>query len=259
MGNAKIWYWPDPVGTVEEIDLGEGLSDLQFETQVNQSVSEGITGRQSTMQYGSRAIVRVINDRFTSASLARSLLALRDHLRRGGLCTVAEDSAQAWAAFATVVPNRGAVTLPTHPAPWPVVSAPAIDSGGEIEVLSSQPLGVRELTTLTGAISGNAANTITFAALRFPYRDLAVGWVLLRHRGFWPILRLPIDGRNQPIVVDDHRLNYTLDVTLEEATNEIAAFAATPTRTVNTTTVSNAKRGIVSEDPAPWLGNPWGP
>jgi hypothetical protein len=244
MGTAKIWYWPHDVGTVEEIDLGEALSDLQFETRVDQSVAEGITGIQSTQQYSSRAIVRVINERFSSASLARSLLALRDHLRRGGLCMVAEDSALAWAAFSTVVPTRGAVTVPTHAAPWPVVTNPTLPSGAEIEVLGSQPTGMREYTTLTGTLTGNNPLTATFAALRFPYRDEGAAWTLLRHRGFWPVLRLPIGERNQPIVTDDHRLTYTLDVSFEEAIDVIAGYASIPGMTVSTTTVTGTRSGL---------------
>ena len=244
MGNAKIWYYPDASGTVEEIDLGEPLSDLQVETVVDQAVAEGISGHQSTDQYSGRAQIRLIVERFASASTYRALAALREHLRRGGLCAVAEDSVSAWAAFATTIPVRGATSLYTFTAPWPFVAAPTV-TAAEVELIGSQPSGLRETLLTSGTFTGNTNQTVTFASgVRFNHSQDGARWLLLRQRGFWPLLRMPIDQRNQSVITDDHRITYTLDVVLEEAIDQYEAWAQTPSDAVQTTTVTGDRRTL---------------
>lgn len=261
MGNAKIWYYPTPGGTVEEIDLGEGLSDLQVETRTDQAVAEGISGMQATSQYSARATVRVIDERFTSASLHRKLYALREHLRRGGLCAIAEDCDKAWAAFAATIPVRtsSSVTIAANAVPWPYDDAPSLASGEEVEILGSQPLGLRCFTTTGSTISGNAATNVTMAGVTFDFVEAGARWVLLRQRGFWPLLRMPISERNQPMITDDHRISYTLDVVLEEAIDQYEVWAEQPTVTVQTTTVTGTRRTIEqpTQEPIEGLGAGW--
>jgi hypothetical protein len=247
MGNAKIWYYPSPTGTVEEIDLGEALSDLQVETTVDQAVAEGLSGVQSTSQYSGRARIRVVLENFTSASVHRSLYTLRTHLQRGGLIALTEDSAYAWAAFGTQIPVRGSTSFPVALGPWPYAS-PTFTQGHEIELIGSQPGAIRELTTLaSGTITSFGAQTLTLTALDFDFREAGARWVMARTRQFWPVLRMPAAERNQAMIVDDHRIAYTLDVTLEEAVDQYERWATIPGQ-VQTTTVTGHRRTLQITD-----------
>ena len=146
-------------------------------------------------------------------------------------------------------------TIGTFAHPWPYAS-PTLVSNDEVEVLGSQPLGIREYTTCGSTLSGVLASTVTLGALVFDQKESGSKWCLIRHRGFWPLLRMPIAERNQSVVTDDHRLTYTLDVTLEEAIDQYEVWATQPASTVQTTTVTGTRRTM--ENPTPGNANGFG-
>ena len=80
MSTPKIWYFPTETGTLEEIDLLENLSDLQEIPDVLVEDADAFSGRISTNYFRGRWMVRIILERFTSASLARKLLTLQYEL-----------------------------------------------------------------------------------------------------------------------------------------------------------------------------------
>lgn len=240
MGNSKIWLYPDAYGTVEEIDLGATLSDLQFSPSHDQAVSEGLTGLQATTRFSSRALVRLVEERFTSASIARKLYLVEDHLKAGGTIAVAVDSAQAWAGYVDRIPARGDTSITViNQAIWPYQTTPTMLSGDEIELISDQPRAYREFLEISTNTTGTTC--ALSEAVRYNYRDAGARWVLARHRGFWPALRLPKDGRGGSLLTHDHRISYTFDAQLEENIAVLEAFAGVPSITSSTTEVSGSR------------------
>ena len=218
---AKIWYYPDPAGAVVEIDIGEGLSDLQKNGAVVQSASESVSGAVYTNQTSARSMVRVINERFTSYALARQLETLENHLRRGGVIAVAEESSKAFAGYLNFpLPSSGATSFSLQGTPWPFAGVITLAGGNEFVLQSPSPKYLRELGLLT---SHGAGNTMTVPATVYDYS--AEPWVLFRTRGFWPLLRLPVGQRNQKMLTHDHRISWTFDVQLEEHVDGLDIFA----------------------------------
>lgn len=246
---AKIWLYPHAYGTVEEIDLGEDLSDLQYNPRHDQAVSEGMTGEQATTRFSSRAMVRVVQERFTSAAVARKLYLVEDHLKAGGVIAVAATASSAWAGYCTRIPARGESSIEVvNQSIWPYQTTPTMLDGDEIELVANQPRALREYLSISGVTSGK---TVTLAeSIRYSYLDEGALWVLARHRDFWPALRLPADRRGDDLLTHDHRISYTFDAQLEEAIDVLEAFAGVPSITSSTTTVGGSRgpsMGTVSQ------------
>lgn len=221
MGNAAIFYYPDPDGPLVTLDLGEGLSDLQVSPMVDESTSESMRGNLYSVQYSARSMVRLVVERFTDAALARSLWAVQNHLRRGGSIAVAEDIDKARAAFAVTNPAAGATEITVKATPWDYNPSAAFVAGDELVIQSASPEYQYEISRF------NSQRGLTYVLDDATLFDrTSDGWTLVRHRGFWPILRIPAAQRNQPILTHDHRISYTFDLMAEEHVGGLETFAA---------------------------------
>ncbi len=71
MGNPRIYYYPDADGSLETIDFGESLSDLQIT--LRRDVFDGFSRAGAFTRTTGRTYleIRIILENFTSASLAR--------------------------------------------------------------------------------------------------------------------------------------------------------------------------------------------
>jgi len=224
---AAIWYYPDPKGTVEEIDLGECLSDLEETPQRDQIVSQAITGAVTTVHLSSREQYRIERSRikFGSADLAARLHAFRNHLQRGGHFSLAEDKNRAVGGFLTVNPDRvpnGTQVVELIRNTWPYNPAAALQPNDYVRLQSPSPIRYAELVT---SDAFDSANPAPFSIEGVKYRYVDERWTLLTHRGFYPCLRLPPDQRNQPIFTHDHRITWTLDFIAETDPSLLDIFA----------------------------------
>jgi len=229
MGNPAFYYYPDPDGSLERVDLGMGLSSL--------IVTPVYTVREAKRQDGYTAEVlaetgwrvRIILDRFQTAGIGRSalerqLLTMERHLLIGGRVGFSKDHSKTWAAITTgLEPTRGDTTV-AHGGNgfggWSLSGGLA--AGDEVVIERGSPDYYGELTT----VSSLTASVLTpVDALRYTYPFFSsASHPLIRYRDFWPVMRLPAGERNKAIVTDDHRLNWTLDVTLEYCPAESQAM-----------------------------------
>ncbi len=229
MGNPRIYYYPDAVGSLATIDFGESLSDLQI-TQ-RRDVFDGFSRAGAFTRTTGRTYleIRIILENFTSASLARQFETLSAHLERGNPIGFALDHDKAWAGFVRTTtasgyyePSRGenkAVTTGNLFNTWS--SAATIQSGDEIVVASASPSGLRE-TKVTSGVTG-AASTIVFFntdTLIYTHQNAPI---VVRSRDFYPALVMPEGSVNQPIIESNHRISYTLDLSLVEEWGTLAA------------------------------------
>lgn len=206
MGNSAIYYYPDPDGTLETIDLGCSLSDLAEIPlrQIGQGVS--LLGYPSTHVYSGSFRVRVECRYLQSASVARKLLSLSAHLERGGRIGVAYDTAKTYGSRLNKT-TRGVTTALLAGDLW--YASGSLSAGDEVVIESGNPDMLREWATVD-SVSGSVLTLsagATYTMSGKPY---------IRHRNFYPALYWPADQRGSPIITGpEGRRWYDLDMTLE--------------------------------------------
>ena len=210
-----IYYYPASGfgAKLEIIDLGEILSDLQMTPVRNSIDAMSYQGRFFRTNLNGRMKIRVLLERFTDRALVRKLYSLQTHLERGGLIGVTEHQHKSWAAY--VVPGQGvagAATMETGGNVFYNQSA-ALEDLDEVVFQSSNPETKREWTQIAGDLTDTETTLNIEPGLLYNYHQDPV---LVRWHGFWPVMRLPADQLGRPIVTHDHRISYTLDLTLEE-------------------------------------------
>lgn len=221
MGNAKLWWYPHPGGTVAEIDLGEELTTLDDSTIPVQTGAQTVELRDYTIQTATITRVSFSLEKFGDEAIYRQLKALESHLQRGGACALASDSAKAFAAYLTVMPARGGTFLNAGDTPWDGYNvAAAVAAGDEICLETAQPLARRELAVLTQVIG--SGHTISPGCI-LDYTDEP--FVLLRHRGFYPALRLPQADRGRKLLQTQHWVVHSFIAELEVVPVAYGVFA----------------------------------
>lgn len=245
MGNPTIFYYPDSSGTLEEIDLVD-VSDIEVSTERFRSDAQGVTGRLSITDYGTRHVVRIVRARFAGLTtagedLVAELTTLQNHLQRGGSCGFAFDKDKAWAGFLRSRKKRGDTVLKTHGNVF-YNSAAALVANDRVYLQSANPEGRIEGPS---RISTQVGDVITLAAgLKGKYENLPV---LVRHRDFYPTLRMPSGAVDSPIITTDQRMNYTLDMNLVEDVDSMFKFAGYGGTLTGTTGASGTRSKSIEQ------------
>jgi len=221
MGNAKLWWYPDINGTLEAVGVGGPLSRLTSWDEQYQVAAEALTGAVYALQYGARIKVKAAIEKIdiSRASLIRDLMAIDNHLRRGGWISLAADESKAQCGFLAVPPARGDTSITIDRQPWDAWATGAVVAGDELVIQGPAPRMLMEIVTVQ-AVSGT---TLTVDAIRYDYTDEP--WVIGRYRDFYPILRLPINQRKRAIMKTDYRILHTWSVVLEEPPDALDAYA----------------------------------
>ena len=229
MANPAIYYYPDPAGSLEVIDFAEPLSDLQISEirEVSDSWSRAGSFYRSTG--ASRLQIRIILENFTSAALVRQFESLSAHLERGGTIGFALDPDKAWGSFNSAVyttPIRGIKSLYTTGQMWSAWNSSASMATNDVASISEpSPAGRRELCKLSGPVA-SGGNTVSFIGepLRYSYESDVI---LVRSRDFYPALIMPQGDVGGAILETNHRISYTLDLTLEADWGTLVAMGST--------------------------------
>lgn len=215
MATPRFYWYPDASGSLEVLDLGEELSDLQEIPLADADDSYGRDGQFYRLFHASRLRVRIVLERFgpsAVSALERDLQTLQAHLDRGYSVGFSLDHDKTWAASVTTTPSRGDVTIYTGGnafSAWNSAGSPAEDD--EMVLESAPPESLREYFKC-GALATTPPTDIARAGgLLYSYQSSAV----VRWRDFYPKLRRPKDLLGRPIVTHEHRKAFTLDLTLE--------------------------------------------
>ena len=228
MSTPGFFWYPDPSGPLKIIDLAELASDIQEEpVDVALDAYDG-DQRGSRSYLGSRSRVRIILERFAedattgSSQRERDLVALRHHLARGRSVGFALDMSKAWAGLASSPPAQGSTTILTGGNAFSAWASTAeLVDGDEVVVESIGPDPYVEICVWEDIVMPIPARTyLASPGTRFTHTTSTV----VRHRDFWPVLRLPADQLSRAIVPSDRRLNWTLDVTLEYSVADVVAL-----------------------------------
>jgi len=209
--SAKFYWYPDDDGSLSTIALAKPLTELHETRDPNRvSVKRG-DGSSANATWLSDTRVRIVLERGLSAGNVRDLRQLEDHLHRGLPVGFAREHTKAWAAFGGstfrgftyIVAGAGAFTA------WE--SAAALASGDEVAIESAPPEGEIEMHAISSVSSTTGYVTLNGETI---LRSFA-GPIIVRHRDFYPALRMPDDRIGRPIVTTERRLSWTLDVELE--------------------------------------------
>jgi hypothetical protein len=219
MGNSIIWYYPPGASGPKEIDFGRKVSslDLQFTRSVSDAVPLG--GSSLRHDRGGTRRVRIAAERLVSAALINELRSLETHLLAGYAIAFVVDKDRAWGSWATSAPSAGAITIGHGGNAFTAFNSSAtLVSGNVVSVESPNPEYRYELVTVDTITSGSLALSTAIRG------DFGIEPVFVRWADFFPTLRLPQDRIGSTILTTDRRLNWSLDLTLEERPGDIEAL-----------------------------------
>ena len=263
MGSPTIYYYPEGGGTFQAITLGTAMNDVQL--QPMRSVVDAIGGdiRMNRMDLGGWREVRLIKERISDAAVVRALLNLETHLQRGHPIAFALDADKCWTSWCNVNPAAGDLTLATKGQCLPYVSGVALANGDNLTIESPNPELMREWLVVS-SITGSKI-TVSSAVLK----TYQVGPVMVRHctplgtADTYPALFMSSDQVNQPIITEDHRRNWTLDITLVEYPGALSALAKTA-QSLRSASIGRAQGGMSLSEAVggaayyrPWADTGW--
>ena len=221
MSTPRFYYYPDPSGSLEALDLGEEVTTIQETPLMQAEDAYGGDGKffRSVLLTGYR--VRITLERFGqpgTSSLERDLMTMQSHLQRGGLVGFSRDHAKTWGTLAASPCMRGDTIL-YHSgqgfAPWSPSAALAADD----ELIVEDTAGQRDYTYLLGAPNTNALPLAS--GLKHSYGSTTP---LLRWRDFYPVLYLPSSQLGRSFMSHDGRRTWTMDLTLEYGLGDAIAL-----------------------------------
>jgi hypothetical protein len=256
LGNAAIYWFPDPDGAVQTIDLGSGLTELVEDPDTVIDVGESAIGGQQRLVWRNRLRVRVQLERGNHQSTAgksinRALMSMRYHLYNGGSIGVAADTAKAWCGFSRLATAKaGDVVVYTKGDPTSGWAGGTLSSGDEICIFGMQPGPPYEWGTVSSLV-GSKVNLST--GLLYNY-DTIVG---VRARNYFPALMLPGNATDSNVVISERRVTWTLDLDLVEDTATLEALSTSEAGSLRGTTAASGKtspmRAVDSNrDPYSW-------
>jgi hypothetical protein len=234
MGNATFYWYPDPAGSIEVLDLGEKISDLQVTpVRVARDAYSARGGQHRTTTFGALK-VRIVLERFTGQDLAWKIESMQSHLERGGSVGFAADSTKAWCGMATTLPDRGDTRLVTNGNAFKAWATGALLAVGDIIAMTGgQPEGIVEYGKVGVSHLGGGFFDAKVVGLDSEVKhSFRMGPVAVRHRDFYPILRMPSAQIGRAIVTHDHRISYTLDMELQTDQATLADLLSTTTELV---------------------------
>jgi hypothetical protein len=221
-GNAALpaffWY-PEGKSTLELLVCPEAVSSILAWPETAAEDAIGLTGKQHRVSTYTRYRVRIEFERVPGTSAAgqlfvRELHAMIAHLQRGHSVGFTGQQNNGYMYFSTITPAAGAtfIKVPLLGSPirfWNASASPALAANDEIWIQSAPPESLYELNTVEGLTS---LSQIEVGAIvqKFGTR------VCIRHRDFWPALRMPAESVRTPVLTHTKRLGYTLDMTLVE-------------------------------------------
>ncbi len=224
MTTPAIWWYPQG-SPLKRVSLSQDLSEIVESEEVADAESESISGRAVRIVYNTRRLVRVVSELVTDQDDTLEMRALINHLRAGGYCAVAEDRDKAFGAFARSFPQRGATSLRLYDNLYANFSSGWTPSADEVLYLRGpSPRGLQEPVVCDGTGSASFVGLSTS-----PRHDWsAQRWCLVTNQRFWPVLRLQSGRRNDPLLISERRVHYTLDLPLEESPWAFERIAEAP-------------------------------
>lgn len=229
MGSSKFWYYPNGGTALVTVNLGRTVTSMRAaSTNVRQATATAWNGEQTTVQWGGVETTRIRVEfgltGLVDRSVRRELIAMLNHMDRGGSVMFAVDSEKFFAGFLQNEYPVGDTIVLVTPFTEPVVAGVNIDET-EIVIRSSNPTCKLEMQHVSAhsisAIPGVYDGSLTInPGITYDYSDDA--WVLVRELGSWPALRLPVSERGREHYTTDYETRFVLDLPVEEDETQLA-------------------------------------
>jgi hypothetical protein len=221
---AVIWWEGAGGGVVRKLDLGRRWVDAQVVPMREARSSETLSGIVRETRLRSRNRVTFESAPFTSYDTLDEVEAMINALRRGGRISVAEEEADAYAAFSD--PWIDSDQLDVYRSQWALYGGTLAELD-RLTVQGPSPRGLEE-TTLITALPYSGGTVIQLGGALEVRDQTNTGWPdeawqFVRKPGFWPVMVLPTEFRSEQLVIHKHRRHFTLRLTLDE---DIAAIDA---------------------------------
>jgi len=232
MANPSFWYFAGGSYTdeVTEIQFGGPLSELSWVPIRDRRSGWTLAGSMRSVVNTGRLRVTIslgpFNDSGSMQYLAHQLESMSAHLERGEPVSFAADRNKAFAAGLSLGVNPGDTSLiHTDNLFEEYGGSIALAANDILCIESPNPEHKREYCRVDDPLA-LTANSLTLAdAIRYEYNELPV---MVRHRDFFPVLYMPEQELGKSIVTWDHRLTFSLDVTLETSPDDLAALGWDP-------------------------------
>jgi len=221
---ASFWLYPSPgPGSPVQLSLGECVTSYDERPEVLAADAVAMTGAvQRSLGLSRKRITLTLELMAGGPDLAARLLALENHLQRGGRCAFSADQDRAWAAFLTSPYTAGATSLSPGVPPWSsmVGAGIALNGGDRLRLRSGFPEGTEEKVEID---AWNGASPIQLSTstppLFSPTEPVLVSW-----EWFWPVLLRPADQLNRAITVVE--IGNVWSLAIELATDDASTWAA---------------------------------
>jgi hypothetical protein len=207
-----------PGGYRETILLSEDLTDLQVTPKRDVIDTYSIAGGRSRELLRAWLEVRIVLERFTDRALFRQFSAMINHLERGGHIQFSVDHQKVFNAHMTARHLQRETKL-THTSNLSesvsTVVCSTLADGDEIVIESGPPKAGREYHTATdhNYVGDTGIGRVTLGDSLHLLDSYAEG-SHLRYSDYYPNLFLPSSGTGSALLTHDHRISYTLDLTL---------------------------------------------
>lgn len=211
MGLPTFYWYPDTTGTLQKTALTRTVSTIDLRPTRQRMAPKAGDGSPRPAAWDAGMRVRITRERGVTAAQVREFMALEVHLKLGRPVGFTLDTAKSWAAWYVLYKmERGLSSVFTGGnafSAWE--GSAALASGNELAIESANPEGLYEERAMS---SINSSNDITLSETMLYTRTLGG---LVRHKHFFPALRLPDDQMDRPILTSEHGLTWTLDLELE--------------------------------------------
>lgn len=214
MANPSFWYYPNS-SQLLEIQLPAALTEFSWVPLRDRRSGWTVAGEMRSAVVTGRLRVTITlgpyNDTGDFQYISHKLESMSAHLERGLPISFAANRAKAWLSEATV--TTGSTTITVGSNACTAFGTTTLAAGDIMCLESPNPELNREYLRATSY--GTSLPTQTFAtAVRYTYEEKPV---TVRHRDFFPVLYMPEDMLGNSLVTHDHRLTFTLDVSLEQS------------------------------------------
>ena len=240
MANPSFWYYPTDSSLVE-IQLPGPLTEFTPIPLRDRRTAWTLAGTPMSVVHSGRMRVTItlgpFNDTGSFEHLARKLDTMSSHLERGLPVSFAVDRERCWLSSCVTTPGSTVVVYGTNTCAAYNASA-SFTTGDIMAIESPNPEGHREYAHVAGLALTDPEFTASEGVQYAPETQP----LMLRHRDFYPVLYMPEDQLGRAIVVHDHRLLFTLDLTLEQGLDGQVAL-------VNGTDWAEMAEGLFGDTP----------
>lgn len=224
MSNSAFYGYPEEDGPLQIDDFGETVTEITEEPIPIAATPTSANGIAYPVIGGYSYRVTIQLRGFQSAtpgtsgnSVERALIAVENHINRGGLIGFTLDRAKSFAGTTTGALSQGGTSLAMTGNAFNLwEAAGTLAANDEVVIEAPAPYWKREI----GAVSAYSGGTATVGALRYAYR----GNPVVRYRYFYPVLwRHEDDGEASAwIVRRDRCIVYELNATLRYSPDAVA-------------------------------------